>query len=918
MAGLWLALAGASVATAQEGEAEPPTRGERGWLLPMTEVKADPKIPTLAKVVGHDWAEDISSHSQIESYLKALAEAAPDRAKLVEYGRTYEGRALDYLIISSAENMRRIEEIRKDNLRLSDPRRLSADEARGLFEKNPAIVWLAYGVHGNEISSGDAALLTAYTLLADTRDETKRLLDRTVVVIDPAQNPDGRDRFIASSRQARGAYPSAEPFASERREPWPGGRYNHYLFDMNRDWYIQTQPETRGRVSAYLAWQPQVFVDAHEMSADSNYYFDPPADPINSQITPSQRDWFLKIGKKQGARFDEYGFPYTSRETYDGYYPGYGSTWPTLHGALGILWEQAGSRGLVVEKSDDTELHYHDGVRHHYVSSLVTIEAASEEKEALLEAFYETRASAIAEGRAEGSEDYFLDPGDTPARAARLARLLASNGLEVGRFAAPLKVKTKGDDGKAAEVTLPSGTYVVRSSQPAGRLAKTLLGPADNMGEAFINRQIDRKARRLGDEIYDITAWSLPMTFGVKCVAGKGVSEPSSVMVDGAEGARLARGQVTGPERPKVGYLIRPEDEASMLALSRWLGEGLRVHVADQPFKLGGVDYARGTLLLRVPENPDSLHQSVRSAAEELGVSALGIDSSFVDAGAGLGGWNVSWVETPKVLLAVGEGTSPFVGHTWYLFDQVWKYPTTRVKTDDLIEALDPSEPYNVLVLPSGRYGPGSGFGEETASRIKDWVRAGGTLVLVGGAAEWATGEKVGLLATKPREKVVVPIPGEGLDPEPKKEDEPTKDAEKEPKPEKSDEKSEAKPDSTKPKESPDPVPGAFLKGNVYDDHFVTFGLPRSVDLLVNTSLILEPLKPTDGRNLVVYPSQEAPVAGFVWPSTMELIGRSSAVVYQELGRGHVIGFADDPNFRAFSPLTQRLFQNAVFFGPGH
>jgi hypothetical protein len=904
-------------AAAQEPAAAAPQRGDRAWLLPLPEAQADPAIPTLKQVVGHEWAEDISSHGQIDQYLHALADAAPDRARLFPIGRTFEGRPLSYLVISSPENIGRLEEIRKDNLRLADPRRLPEADARALAAVAPAIVWLAYGVHGNEISSGDAALLTAYTLLADTRAENRDLLEKVVVILDPAQNPDGRDRFIASSRQARGVFPSGEPFASERTEPWPGGRYNHYLFDMNRDWYIQTQAETRARVAAYLRWQPQVFVDAHEMGGESNYYFDPPADPINSQITPLQRDWFQRFGRAQGARFDRYGFPYTSRETYDGYYPGYGSTWPTMHGALGILWEQASARGLFLDRRDETTLHYHDGVRHHYVSGLVTIETAAAQKDDLLMAFYRTRATAVSEGAADSAYDYFLLPGETPARVARLAQLLVANGLEVYRLAAAGRVSAAGPDGQKQAREVPAGAYVVPSAQPAGRLARTLLEPADDMGKAFIDRQIDRKARRLGDEIYDVTAWSLPMTFGVECDRGRATGGPRGEAV--AADAPAPGGSVAGPDEPAVGYLVPAQDEAALAGLSRWLQRGYRAHVADQPFVLSGTSFPRGTILLRTAENPDSIHQEIRRDAEELGLAITGIDTSYVDSGAGLGGGNISWVRPPRVLLAVGESLTPFVGHTWYLFDQEWKYPTTRVLTRNLSAALDPAEDYNVLVLPSGSYG----LGAETVDRIRDWVRAGGTLVTIGGATEWATGEEVGLLATKPRKKKVGPIPGEGLDEAAGAEDagedeeEPARFSDKGELAEDEDEGSvELGPDA--PEEDPDPVPGAFLKATLYDDHWVTFGLPRSADLLVNAGLILEPMKPTEGRNLVTYPEQEKPVSGFVWPATMELIGKSSAVVYQSSGRGHVIGFADDPNFRGFSPVTQRLFQNAVFFSPGH
>lgn len=272
-----------------------------GWLLPLKEVDASPEIPTLEKVVGYAWARGISSHAEIQRYLQALAKAAPDRTKLVRYGSTYQRRGLYYLVISSPANMKRIEEIRQNNLLLSDPRKVSAQQAAMLIENSPAIVWLAYSIHGNECSPSDAAVLTAYHLLADRRAETQRWLERLVIVIDPLQNPDGRDRFVHSFRSNRGAFVESNPLGSEHTEPWPGGRTNHYLFDMNRDWFLQSQRETRAKVKAYLDWQPQIYVDAHEMSRGSTYFFTPSTDPVNPFVLARQNEWLLRIGHQATA-----------------------------------------------------------------------------------------------------------------------------------------------------------------------------------------------------------------------------------------------------------------------------------------------------------------------------------------------------------------------------------------------------------------------------------------------------------------------------------------------------------------------------------------------------------------------------------------------------------------------------------------
>jgi hypothetical protein len=612
-----------------------------------------------------------------------------------------------------------------------------------------------------------------------------------------------------------------------------------------------------------------------------------------------------QVRNETRQRFDQFGFSYTTREVYDAFYPGYGSTWPTLHGSIGILWEQAGARGLVIDREDETKLHYHDGVRHHYVSSLSTVETAAAMSKDLVKDFYEYRASAVTLGRDGPVRDYFLLPGSTPARAARLARLLVDNGIEVRRVSTSTTVKGKGAlDATARDIAIPGGSYHVSVAQPAGRLARSLLDGRFDMGEAFRKRQLDRKVRRLDDEIYDLTAWSLPLAFGINSVS---VETSSKVESEPVKMPR-ATGSVAGPARARVGYLIHAEDDAALIALGDLLRHGYRVHVFDQPTALGGQKFAKGTFLLRTGENPDTVHEFIRRVATDHGLFVTATDTGLVESGAGLGGVHVSWVKPPKIAMLVDRPASPFAGHTWYLFDQVWKYPATRVAGSVLSE-LDLSK-YNVLILPDGRY-PGP-LGEPFVARLKDWVKSGGTLILVKGAAVWATEKTVSLLASKAVKKVTKSEP----EPEkktPEKTEKPS--APSDPKPAVP---SEPKTDGEKSEESPDPVPGAFLRASVYDDHFITFGSPDEVFPLINTDVILTALKPMDGRNLVNFASRDLLVSGFCWPGTLELMAGKPLVLYQSLGRGHVVAFADDPNYRAMTPTSQRFFLNAVFLGPGH
>lgn len=388
----------------------------------------DPTIPTIRKVLGYDHGDEITSPDNVGVYLRALHEAVPDSTRLVEYARTWEGRPLWILVVGSPERIASLDSVKAGLKKLADPRGVGAADRERLIKELPVAVWLMHGVHGNEISSSDAALAEAYHLLAATNDPGVDAIRKgALVIIDPMENPDGRARFLFQNLQGRASAPDPEPVSAEHDEPWPGGRANHYLFDMNRDWFAMTQPETVGRIRVYLDYFPEVVVDLHEMGGNSTYYFAPPADPINPFVPKDQRAWFDTFGRNNAARFDEKGFAYFIRENYDSFYPGYGESWPIFQGAIGMTYEQASARALAFRREDGLTLTYKDGVLHHFTSAIETARTAAVNRDALLRYFADYRASAVAEGE-KGVREYVLVPGSDPSRADRLARLLASQG----------------------------------------------------------------------------------------------------------------------------------------------------------------------------------------------------------------------------------------------------------------------------------------------------------------------------------------------------------------------------------------------------------------------------------------------------------------------------------------------------------
>jgi hypothetical protein len=845
--------------------------------LPLPDVKADSSIPNLQQELGVAWGTEITNHQQIERYIHALAKSAPDRTRLIEYGTSCEGRKLYYLVISSPENMARLDEIQAQIQTLADPRTCDETKAKEIISRNPCIIWLGYCVHGNEPSTSDAALITAWHLLADQGESTREMLKKLVVIIDPLQNPDGRDRFINAFREARGVFPQSYPLANEHTERFPPGRSNHYWIDMNRDWFLQTQQESRAKVAAYLDWQPQIFCDSHEFSYDQTYYFSPPTDPKNPFILPDQLAWMEKLGSHQGGWFDRFGMTYATREMFDAFYPGYGSEWPTLSGGIGILWEQASARGIVMDRPDKTLLTYAQGVRQNYVSGLATLEFAAAQPKQLLEVFYKNRKRSVELG-SEGPVRHYFILNDRPHRAAELARMLKRNGIEVRRVEQALKVEAKNvNDGSVAETQVPIGSYHLPVAQGAGRLLRTLMDKHVAMDEAFLKRQIERNEKKQSDEFYDVTAWSLPLGFDVSCIHC-GEANINSSLWDGT-----TLDHQSDVADAKVAYAI-PESDGGLQLLSALLQENIRLHVMNQPFRYRDRDFERGTLIVKSGEVDSVAVTKLRGLAKTMDVEVVPIDSGYLQKGAHFGGRESAWVEPPKILLVVDEPTDTSSGHTWFLFDHHLKYPTTRVKGSNLsrVRLFD----FNVIVLPDGSYSESRGFDKGLADRLRNWVSEGGTLITFKGATEWATSKDFDLLKNVPV-KQRVELPGE------RKEDEKTTDV------------------------SPDNVAGAFFGTKVFTDHWVTYGFQPTLDVFYMGNLILRPTGETEGRSLVTFnPQDKLLSSGFCWPKSQTLMAETPFLVYRDIGGGHVIGFVNDPNFRASYPALHRLFYNAVMYGP--
>lgn len=897
----------------------------------------DAAIPTLDQVTGHEWGSEISDHGQVERYIQALAAAAPDRVQVVPFGESWQGRKLYYVVLGRPSTMQRLPEVQQSMQRLADPRGLTEQQSEELLRDLPAVGWLANCVHGDEPSGTDAALYVLYHLLAAQNDPVvDKVLDECLVLIDPLQNPDGRDRFVFYTKAARGRFADPTPQAAEHSQPWPSGRSNHAMFDMNRDWFGVTQPETAARVAAFLQWWPLVYVDLHEMGGNSTYYFPPPAQPINNEISVAQRDWLRRYGKNNARWFDRFGFDYFTREAYDAFYPGYGDSWPMAHGSVGMTFEMASARGLIYRRSDEGLLHYRDGVRRHFVASLATLETLANGRVAAQQTFLAHRRAGIARGDSGPVREYVLPPVGDRTRLARLANLLLQQGIEVHEASEELRAAeaqaitaepAHGESETSKAMTFPKGSFVVSMSQPASTLAALLLQPHFDMEEAFLDRQRVRQQQRRSGQFYDLTAWSLPLLFGVECYqTHKPLLGARRLLTAGQASAGAASLRAAAP---KVAYVVPWGANGAAALLADLLRMGVRAKCIDEPFTLDDQKFAAGSYVIRVHDQPANLHAHMGELARTHGVTPYCADSSWIEEGPSFGTREGHVLKAPRIAMAWDRPVSPYsAGWLRYLLEQRYGLPVTALRTPDLTRV--DLERFTVLVLPEGR-GYERTLGASGGQAIAGFVRRGGVLITLGSATSWLSTKGVDLLATDLEKR------GEGVATNAKQaqgkqskvagagvgvsdaaneagEAQPAKPSELQERKSDYDYQAAIQPD----KESPPSTPGAILQVVVDGTHWLGFGYQGTASVVHDSSNILTPVKLDQGTNVVRYQKREQLVrAGFIWEDSLKQLPDKAYLVHQPHGRGHVIAFAEDPNVRAFADGLNLMLLNAVLLTAG-
>jgi len=855
----------------------------------------DPAIPTPSTVLGFQPGEWFPSTEQARTYLEALAAASP-HLNLSAMGSTYEGRPLMLATISSAANLARLDDIRRNLVRLrSEPLRDDSPALEQILADTPAVVWLTYSVHGNEHSGTDAALRTAYHLAADRSATTQRWLDEVVILLDPVQNPDGRQRFLrwqesTVARDSSGAYrPDPDPMAAEHREPWPSGRFNHYLFDLNRDWFFLTQVESRAKMEVIRNWNPQVVVDLHEMGTNQTYFFPPPAAPINPQIPESLRHWWKVFGQGNARAMDRVGADYYTAEVFDSFYPGYGDSLPTLFGAIGMTYEQASARGLAQRRSDDSVLTLREALWHHFLTSLATIDTAATHRRALLADFRLFFRDSL--GGTAGSGEIWIQPSEDGGTTRPLAEHLARLGVRVlfpdGEVTNPHLRPLSGD--RPAPASLSPEGFLIPLAQPQQRLIHTLFDRDVAIDEAFLRQEEARRRRREPDGFYDITSWNMALAYGVdayfsdKASSGRSTARPPApdTGVRGEPGA--------------LAYLMSYDSNGAAAALVELLAQqpALRVQVARKAFRMVGRRFARGTVVVKSAAGPPDLRQTLESLSRRHHVVFHGVHTGLSEEGIDLGSSHIVDMRRPRIGLYWGAPASPpSAGWMAYLLEQLYGLDFTRLNPNDVREGK--LDDFDVLLFPTtdaDRDPLGEEYrarlGDEGIARIGEWIERGGVFIGFGSGAGLATLPGVAWTSAS---LALRPSTEDGED-DPEEEDTPT---------------AEDLPEST---------PGAMVRVRLDRHHFLTAGYGSQAVVPMLSRLAFQPGE--EARSAATFEEEERlVVSGFMWEDTQQALAGGAYLMTEKHGRGKVILFASEPAYRGYWPALHRLFLNAILLGP--
>jgi hypothetical protein len=859
-------------------------------------------VPRPEAITGYAAGDQHTMYAVMQRYLDTLVATAGDRVRIETWGRTTEYRPIRALIISDPANIAKLDQIRAGLAELADPRKTSAARAAAIAAGQPAIALFQYSVHGDEPAGFEAAMQVAYQLAASDEPQTLELLKSVVLVLNPSANPDGHERFAAWYNSV--AVGADNPWAFEQNLPWSiTGRYSHYRFDMNRDLLAQSQPEVRAMMDGVMRWHPQVFVDHH--STTPNFFFPPVAQAVNMNLPPQTTKWFDTYGRGNAAAFDRYGWQYFVRGIFDFFYFGYWDVWATFQGATGMTYETDGGPEFRKRRDDGSITTFRDGIAHHFVASLATLETTAKNRQTRLTDYYEFRRTALTEAATDRLKRVVIVPGNDPQSAAHVVGLLLRNGVEVTRLRQPLSSRAAhayvSARSPATARTFPAGSYVIDLNQPQRHLIKAILEPEAELQRTFVERERGKfqRNRRRGEDaekeeygFYDITAWSLPLTFNLDAYWTEDAGPGGEPVTDSLLPAPPA------PARAASAYAF-PNDRPGAARLAYALEtEGFRLAVATRSIQAGTRTFPRGTFIARPQRNSAALHERIAALGPSFGVAVAAVQTAFPDTGdIGIGSGEVVALQPPTILVAVGDGVSETSwGWLWYFLDKELNARFTPVPLR-AIGRMDDLNTFNVLIIPDG-----SGarmrreLGDDGIAKLKAWVRSGGVLIGFGGAGDLAANKDVGLSSIA----AVAPDSGAKAD---------TAAAGTEP----------ALISSTAPaRDRVEWIPGAIFRATLDTTQWLTLGYERDrMPVFIDGDVFWKPSK--GGANPVTFtdPADALVLSGFTWPdNTARLLKGTTWAVVENQGNGRVVLFLSDPLFRAFWRGPAKLLTNAILIGP--
>lgn len=844
---------------ASVGYAQNPADGvaEMDYYLPQ-DVTYNSEIPTPEEVIVMVPGEWHVRHDQLVHYMRTLAEVS-DRVSLTEFGETYEDRSLLYLTITSPDNHQNIEQVRSNHVALSDP-----DQSENLnTEEMPIVLYMGYSIHGNEPSGSNASMLVAYHLAAAQGPEIEEMLNNSVILLDPSLNPDGLNRFASWANTHKSKNVVADPNSMELNERWPSGRTNHYWFDLNRDWMPVQHPTSQGRIENFHHWKPNILTDHHEMGSDATFFFQPGIQSRTHPLTPTRNQDLTKaIAGYHADLLDEEQRLYYSEESFDDFYYGKGSTYPDINGGIGILFEQASSRGHAQETIHGV-MTFPFTIKNHFLSSLSTLKAAQDLRVDILNyqrSFFQEAAREASNASIRG---YVYGDSADPARTHHFTEMLKRHEIEVYELAQDLEA-----DGNQFQ----SGSAFVI--------------PTDQKQHRFIEALFERRTTFTDSLFYDVSTWTMPYAFDLPFAELEGRSYSSNLLGTAVEGLpEFPEGEVVGG-RTDYAYLFEWDGYYAPRAVNRLLNDGVRVKVAAKPFSSviasGVKEFDYGTILVPVgPQKVESgrIYELMQQAASEDGLNVYAIRTGLTQSGMDLGSRNFENLQKPNVALIAGDGVSSYeVGEAWHLMDQRYAMTPTLLTKDRLAYA-DISR-YNVMVMVNGGY---NDLSDGSVEKIKNWVREGGTLIATKYAINWAKSNGLANIEFLEEEE----------------------------------DSSEV---VTQPYADRSAAQGAqYIGGSIFNTkldltHPLGYGY-NDDDLTVFRNSTLFMKKAQNPYATPLYYTNEPLASGYISDENLEKLKGTAGIVVSGMGSGKVITMTDNPNFRAFWYGTNKLFMNAIFFG---